>query len=86
MMKDNFPVGGFDPLEAPGDKRYVSRLTRETLARRAETMPWGTPDEVTERIIAEAEAMYRDVLAEAPGHAAALRLLGMRRSPRVKPA
>lgn len=30
-------------------------LTAEKLARRAETMPWGTPDEVVERIIAAAE-------------------------------
>ena len=32
-------------------------MTRESLARRAETMPWGTPDEVAERLIEEAEAI-----------------------------
>ena len=30
-------------------------LTAEMLAKRAETMPWGTPDEVAQRIIAAAE-------------------------------
>lgn len=32
-------------------------LTKETLAKRAEDMPWGTPDEVAERLIANAESL-----------------------------
>jgi alkanesulfonate monooxygenase SsuD/methylene tetrahydromethanopterin reductase-like flavin-dependent oxidoreductase (luciferase family) len=37
------------------DNMFAGQMTMEMMARQAEQMAWGTPDEVAERIIAEAE-------------------------------